>query len=241
MMKKTLKKILRWFLYFHVFVGLALVLTHCSFSNYAEKSYERAKEEKPFDVIIVPGVPYDKSATTSMMTLRLYWAKHLYDSGFTKNIIFSGSSVYTPFVEGITMKIMADSLGIPPEHTFYETKAEHSTENVYYSWKMAKEKGFQKIALASDPYQSAMLRRFMRRYTPDVKSIPIVFPLLDIDDRSLPKIDTTAAFINDFVSITERESFWERFRGTLGKKVKEDVREMKERNKKQRSALVTAN
>jgi hypothetical protein len=219
-------------------MGLMLVLTHCSVSNYAEKSYEKAKQEKPFDVIIVPGVPYDKAATTSVMTLRLYWAKHLYDSGFTKNIIFSGSSVYTPFVEGIAMKIMADSLGIPSEHTFYETKAEHSTENIYYSWKMAKEKGFQKIALASDPYQSAILKRFMKKYTPGVKSIPIVFPLLDIDDRSLPKIDTTAAFNENFVSITERESFWQRFRGTMGKRVRDDIKEQK-RNSKE--SMVSAN
>lgn len=237
-MNKTLKNILKWFLYFHVFMALALVLTQCSFSNYAEKSYERAKKEKPYDVIIVPGVPYEKASTTSVMTLRLFWAKHLYDSGFTKNIIFSGSSVYTHFVEGIAMKIMADSLGIPANHTFFETKAEHSTENVYYSWKMAKEKGFEKIALATDPYQAAMLRRFIRRYTPGVKSVPIVFSLLDIDDRSLPKIDTTAAYVENFVSITEREGFWERFRGTMGKRVREDV---KEENKKEKSTLMSGN
>lgn len=237
-MSKMLKNILKWFLYFHVFMALALVLTQCSFSNYAEKSYERAKKEKPYDVIIVPGVPYEKASTTSVMTLRLFWAKHLYDSGFTKNIIFSGSSVYTHFVEGIAMKIMADSLGIPANHTFFETEAEHSTENVYYSWKMAKEKGFERIALATDPYQAAMLRRFMRRYTPGVKSVPIVFSLLDIDDRSLPKIDTTAAYVENFVSITEREGFWERFRGTMGKRVREDV---KEENKREKSTLMSGN
>ena len=119
---------------------------------------------------------------------------------------------------------MADSLGIPPEHTFYEATAEHSTENVYFSWKMAKEKGFEKIALATDPYQAAMLRRFIRRYTPGVKNVPIVFSLLDIDDRSLPKIDTAAAYVDNFVSITKRESFWERFRGTMGRRVIEDVK-----------------
>lgn len=228
---RRLKKIGKWFLFTHLFLAMALVFTHCSFNNYAKKSYAKAEKEKPFDVIIVPGVPYDKAATTSVMTLRLFWAKHLYDSGFTKNIIFSGSSVYTPFFEGKAMKIMADSLGIPSDHTFYETNAEHSTENLYYSWKMAKEKGFQKIALASDPYQSALLRRFIKKYTPGVKTIPIVFPLLDIDDRSLPKIDTLAVYNENFVSITERESFWERFRGTMGKKVREDIKEQKRQAK----------
>src|SRR3989337_931757 len=186
-MNNRLKKISKGFLYMYLFLGLALGLTQCSFSNYADKSYAKAQKEKPFDVIIVPGVPYEKAKTNSVMTLRLFWAKHLYDSGYTKNIIFSGSSVYTHFVEGIAMKIMADSLGIPTDHTFYETKAEHSTENLYYSWKMAREKGFQKIAVATDPYQSAMLRSFIRRHCPDVKQVPIVFKLLDIDDRSLDR------------------------------------------------------
>ena len=226
-------------------MALVLVLTHCSVTKHAERSYANARKEKPYDVIIVPGVPYDKSATTTVMTLRLYWAKHLYDSGFTRNIIFSGSSVYTHFVEGIAMKIMADSLGIPPNHTFYETEAEHSTENIYYSWKMAREKGFRKIALATDPYQAALLRRFMRRYTPGVKNIPIVFSLLDIDDRSLPKIDTTAAFVDNFVPITKRENFWERLQGTMGKRVHEDVKrekaDEKEEAKKQKDALSSAN
>ncbi len=239
-MNRRLKKILKGFVIFHVVMALALVLMQCSFTNYAEKSYARAKKEKPYDVIIVPGVPYDKSATTSVMTLRLYWAKHLYDSGFTKNIIFSGGSVYTHFVEGIAMKIMADSLGIPPNRTFYETTAEHSTENVYFSWKLAKEKGFNKIALATDPYQAALLRRFIKRYTPGVKAVPIVFSLLDIDDRSLPKIDTTKAYVENFVSIADRENFWERFRGTMGKRVREDVKQEKQ-VQKDKAVLMSGN
>ncbi len=213
---RILKKIFKWFVFFHVFLALVLVLTHCSVTKQTERSYEQARKEKPYDVIIVPGVPYDKANTTSVMTMRLYWAKHLYDSGFTKNIIFSGSSVYTHFVEGIAMKIMADSLGIPVGNTFFETQAEHSTENIYFSWKMAREKGFEKIALATDPYQAALLKSFMKRFTPGVKSIPIVFSMLDIDDRSLPKIDTTAAFVHNFVPITKRESFWERFQRNNG-------------------------
>lgn len=236
-MNKTLTKTIKGFLYVHLLLALALILTHCSFSNYAEKSYSRAKKEKPYDVVIVPGVPYEKSSTSSVMTLRLYWAKHLYDSGFTKNIIFSGSSVYTHFVEGMIMKIMADSLGIPSDHTFFETKAEHSTENVYFSWKMAKAKGFEKIALATDPYQAGMLRRFMRLYCPGIKSVPIVFRLLDIDDRSIPKIDTTAAYVDNFVSIMKRESFWERFQGTMGKRVREDAKEAR----KEKSNVSTGN
>jgi len=224
-MSKGLKKFLRIFLYFHVFLAVALLLTHCSFSHYAKKSFERAQKEKPFDVIIVPGVPYEKERTTSIMAMRIYWAKQLYDSGYTKNIIFSGSAVYSPFVEGIAMKVIADSLGIPSDHTFSETRAEHSTENVYYSWKMAKEMGFRKIALSTDPFQAGMLRSFVKKFTPGVQSIPVVFDQLDMEGKVLPVIDTTAAYKVNFVSIKKRESFWERLRGTMGRRVKKEAKE----------------
>jgi len=230
-MTRVLKKFFKIFIYVHVLLAFALLLTHCSFSHYARKSYERAEKEKPWDAVIVPGVPYEKENTTSVMKMRILWAKYLYDSGMTKNIIFSGAAVYSPYVEGIAMKTIADSLGIPPAHTFSETKAEHSTENVYYSWKLAKEMGFEKIAIASDPFQSRLLKSFAKKYCPGVVTIPVVFERLNTDDLPLPVIDLTAAYREDFVSILERESFWQRFRGTMGKKVREEVKSEGELNR----------
>jgi hypothetical protein len=225
------KRILRGIFYLHVFIIIAGLFTNCTFSHYAKKSYERAKKEKPYDVVIVPGVPYEGDETTGVMKMRIFWAKHLYDSGFTKNIIFSGSSVYSPYVEGIVMKIMSDSLGIPPENTFSETRAEHSTENVYYSWRMAKDLGFTKIALASDPFQAGLLRSFIRKYCPEMKAIPIMFDVIEMDELKLPKINASAAYVDNFTPITKRETFWQRMRGTMGKKVKEEIKaEKREKN-----------
>jgi hypothetical protein len=235
MSKKIIRKIIKIFIYVHVFLIVGLVFTHCTFTHYAKKSYESAKLEKPFDVVIVPGVPYEGINTTSVMKMRLFWAKYLYDSGFTKNIIFSGSSVYSPYVEGVVLKIMADSLGIPSDHTFSETKAEHSTENAYYGWKMAKELGFKKIALATDPFQAGLLKSFIKRWCPGMKAIPIIFDTMEIDEKQLPAIDLTSAHVDQFVSITEREGFWVRFRGTMGKKVKEEAKE--DRQKAQENSL----
>jgi hypothetical protein len=106
---------------------------------------------------------------------------------------------------------------------------------------LAKEKGFDKIAVATDPYQAAMLRSFSRRCCPGVKHIPIVFSKLDIDDRSLPKIDTTAAYAKDFVSIMDRENFWQRFRGTMGSRVKDEMRRDAKEAKKEKPAVYTGN
>lgn len=207
---------------FAILIGL--VLSSCTFSKYATKSYAKAEKSVPYDAIIVPGLPYNKEKTSPVMKMRMFWAKHLFDKGIARNVIFSGGAVYTPFVESIAMRTMADSLGIPSSHTFSETEAEHSTENVYYSWKLAKGLGFKKVALATDPFQSAMLKSFVRKFTPEVDIIPVVYDKIDLKDNDLPRIDTTAAYKSNFVSIKERQSFFQRMRGTLGKRVKEEKR-----------------
>ena len=58
---RILKKIFKWFVYFHVFLALVLVLTHCSVTKQTERSYAQARKEKPYDVIIVPGVAVRQS------------------------------------------------------------------------------------------------------------------------------------------------------------------------------------
>ena len=69
------------------------------------KSYHKALAQAPFDVIIVPGIPYDgKSWSNNVMKDRVVWSCFLYSRGIARNIIYSGSAVYTPYTEG---KIMA--------------------------------------------------------------------------------------------------------------------------------------
>jgi hypothetical protein len=218
------------FSYLMIVVISGFLFSQCTFTRYAKKSFRQAQQEKPFDVIIVPGVPYEGEKTTGVMKMRLFWAKYLYDSGYTRNIIFSGSSVYSPYVEGIVMKIMSDTLGIPSEHTFSETKAEHSTENAYYGWKLAKSLGFEKIALASDQFQSGLLKSFMRRYCPGMRAIPILWDKINVDDKELPRINAASGYVENFVHITKREGFWKRLKGTLGKRVKEEVKAEKRRS-----------
>jgi uncharacterized SAM-binding protein YcdF (DUF218 family) len=228
---KMKQNTIRLFLILIAVIILSHAFSACTFSAFSKKSYKNAVASKPYDVIIVPGLPYDKEKTSSVMKMRMFWAKYLYDSGFTRNIIFSGGAVYTPFVESIAMKVMADSLGIPSKYTFSETEAEHSTENVYYSWKKAKGLGFRKIAVATDPFQASMLRGFIRKHTPGVDIIPIIYDKIDVENRELPRIDTTSSYRRDFVSIKEREGFFERFRNTMGKRIKEE-KKLEEARKK---------
>ena len=197
-------------------------LATCSYSiKKAEKMYLEAKD-KTFDAIIVPGVPYNKDTWSDVMKIRVYWSKFLYDKGIAKNIIYSGSAVYSPYYEAEIMALYAQKLGIPSEHIFTENKAEHSTENVYYSYKYSKLLGFKSIALATDPFQSKMVKSFIRKELKgEITVIPIVYDTLRAMDPAMydPIIEPITAFDSSFISITERESFWKRLQGTRGKNV----------------------
>jgi hypothetical protein len=88
---------------------------------------------------------------------------------------------------------------------------------------MATDLGFKKIALATDPYQTGMLKSLIREYTPGVMSIPIQFEKIDARNKTLPEIDPSIAHVSPFVALPDRESFWKRFQGTMGKRVKEEA------------------
>ncbi|MBK7241206.1 MAG: YdcF family protein [Flavobacteriales bacterium] len=187
------------------------------------KYYNKALAKQPFDAVIVPGTPFLNGKWDRITQGRMLWAKHLYDSGVTKNIICSGSDVYSPYKEGEIMRLYAVKMGIPESHVFAETQAEHSTENVFYGYKLARSKGFEKVALASDIFQTKLLKRFVRkmhrRLDAEITVIPMLEDTIAAMDQSTPAIDPSSAYESDFVSIVERESKWKRFMGTLGKHV----------------------
>ena len=196
-----------------------LLINSCSFSSKTTRRLFKESANEQYDLIIVPGVPFENGTWSRVMKGRVYWSKYLYDKGIAKNIMYSGNSVYTPYYEAEIMAMYAEAIGIPKANIYTETKAEHSTENVYYSYKKAKKLGFSKIALATDPFQAKLLRRFTReKVSPDVKLIPFVVDTLRTIEPDMvdPVINPEQAFNKNFVSITTRQTFWQRFRGTRG-------------------------
>jgi hypothetical protein len=198
-------------------IGIRLPSPH---SRYARLKYKEV--HAPFDVIVVPGFPYQQDVP-SIIKLRLCWARYLFNAGITENIIFSGSAVYSPYLEGVALKIMADSLGLPSHRTFAETHAEHSIENVYYSMKMARAMGFKKIAVATDPFQAKMLEPLVAKYCPDITVIPIVYSKIRGETDRIPLIDPSSAFVNNFVSLKEIETKAQRHRGTKGRRIESEI------------------
>lgn len=172
-------------------------------------------------MIIVPGVPFNGGRWDTVMKGRVLWATYLYRKGYTKNIIFSGGAVYSPYYESKIMALYGAALGIPEKNIFVDTIAEHSTENVYFSYQLAKKNGFKKIALATDPFQSANLMGFTkRRFKLPIDHIPFVEDSLRVLKDLNPEIDPESAKVKDFKSILTTQSKFQRFKGTLGKNIR---------------------
>jgi uncharacterized SAM-binding protein YcdF (DUF218 family) len=203
-------------------VACLLVLNACSFSNAKAKQEYTETSQTTYDIIIVPGIPLNKGVWDRTMKARVYWSKYLYDKGIAKNVMYSGSSVYSPYYEGHVMALYAEAIGIPKEHIFSETMAEHSTENMYYGYYKSLKLGFKKIALATDPFQAKSLKSFaMRKLSKDIGVFPIVYDSLKTLEPIMtdPVIDYAKAYNKDFVHIKDRESFWIRMMGTMGFKM----------------------
>jgi uncharacterized SAM-binding protein YcdF (DUF218 family) len=207
---------------------ISIFLSGCSSILSPEKKYESAVWNAPFDAVIVPGFPHQKDNWSMVVKCRVYWAVYLYNEGITKNIIFSGSAVYTPYIESEIMALYAEQMGVPREHIFVETKAEHSSENLYYSYVLAQENGFKSIAVASDAVQCGFLKRFKRKFKlKDVHFIPIVYKDLQLNECPDLHINDQEAYVTDFVPLKDRESFFMRYRCTHGYKVKKLIQQTK--------------
>jgi len=199
-----------------------LLFSLCScaiFRPSPQKCLTENKINAPYDAIIVPGVPFDGETWSETMHARVLWSKYLFDNGYTKNIIYSGSAVYTEYEEAAIMAKYAEAMGIPKEHIYTDPRAEHSTENIYYSYQVAKKNNFKTLALATDPFQANSMRTFVKKFDFPIDFLPIVFDTLKMQDQTTPKIDPTTAKVEHFVSIKERESFGKRLKGTMGQNI----------------------
>jgi uncharacterized SAM-binding protein YcdF (DUF218 family) len=94
---------------------------------------------------------------------------------------------------------MADSLGIPPQHTFVEDKAIHSYQNAIYGKRLAKKLGFKKIAIATDPYQFAYMTYLLNLFTPGMPILTFMPERMVEFIQPLPDIDSSDAYLHDFV------------------------------------------
>lgn len=212
-------------IYISVFIMSGMLMTSCA-NKAALKRFEHVRQHQiTYDAVVVPGVPFRDSSWQNTMKLRVYWAKYLYDQGLTKNIIFSGGAIYTPYSECEIMRLYALEMGIPDENIYIDSLAEHSTENVYYGYYLALDNSLDKIALASDPYQTNGLKGFVkklnRKLNTKIDILPCVIDTV-MQKSPLPdyEIDFSKAYKTEsYINITESQSMFYRLRGTMGQHI----------------------
>ncbi len=197
-------------------VFLAYLIYRITPHRTTQLALDRIKDITPLDAIIVPGVPFDGKKWHAVMQARVMWSVILYRNGYVRNIIYSGGAVYTPYKEGIIMGLYAEKLGIPKENIICDTRARHSTENIYYGYKEAQKAGFKTIGVATDVFQSTMLRPFtIRKFSSTIYHLPFTQDAIAAFTNITPEIDPTPAFTPDFVSIVTNDSLIKRLKGTL--------------------------
>lgn len=188
--------------------------------SFSFSSTAKEKNEPIYDAIIVPGYPYTPDGKMNMIyKMRLHWAVELYETGRAKNIIVSGGAVHTPYVEAKIYALYLEEMGVDPSVIYIEDRAEHSLENVFYGMELAKELGFENVAVATDLFQSGMLHILGKRHDVKMNYLPakLGFIISKKWKSFKGEIDHMQAFVEDFVPLKDREDKKTRMEGTRGR------------------------
>lgn len=207
---------------FFLIAVCALCFSSCFFMGPSpRKRLQKIGEFKPLDVAIVPGLPLYQGQWDTLLKTRMLWSEFLIKKGYVKNVLYSGNAVYTPWVEGSSMALIARELGIDTAYILIDTIAEHSTENLYYGYLLAKQKGYQHIAIATDPFQCAMLHKFAKKnFEEEIHFLPVIYDSIKARTGVEVRIDTTLTKKKWFKPLEARQGYKERMKGTRGKGIK---------------------
>ena len=133
---------------------------------------------QPFDTVIVPGCPSQDDGRPSRCQLaRALWAAVLWERGWAKGFITSGSDVHTPYVEAEAIAQVMTALGVPAERIWIEGDALHTDENMFYSLRIARSLGARTVGVASTRGHALWACRMMIDWGQDCRSLS-----LDLDE-----------------------------------------------------------
>jgi hypothetical protein len=157
----------------------ASVATMCGGCGGSQYNVARPPPQ-PFDAIVVPGCPCEDDGRLSHCQMgQAGNAARLWQEGWTRNFIVSGSDVHTPYVEAEAIAQAMTTLGVPPAHILIERDALHSDENIYYSLLLAKRAGFARLAVTSFGSVAGSLCRFMVKFGHECAAIQVDIGALD--------------------------------------------------------------
>ncbi len=167
----------------------------------------RADGHARYDAVIIPGCPSEDDGSLSRCQMsRAAWAAVLWQRGVTGAFITSGGAVHSRYVEADAIAAGIGALGVPPDRIFVERNALHTDENMYYSLRIARARGWTRLAVASQKGHAAWSCRMLEdwgardcgAFSVDMDAVRATHPL-----ERLRSVRTEAA--PDYVPLVERE------------------------------------
>ena len=111
--------------------------------------------EKPVDAVIVLSASVDGDGMLGYSSRRrVAAAVALLTAGKARYLILSGGPIRHPRVSSAAelMHEYAVTLGAPPDRLVHEARARSTFENLRFSLPLAEERGFERLAIATDTY-----------------------------------------------------------------------------------------
>lgn len=147
-----------------------------------------AFRDAAFDAVLVPGCPANDDGTVSVCQWRrASWAADLFHGGSVDHVIVSGAAVYNPYVEAEGLAMALEEQGVPSDRITLERTARHTDQNAAFSLRIAEERGWNRLAVASDGLHAVIVDKMLTEWSADVDVVALpVQPTLNEDVPHLP-------------------------------------------------------
>ncbi len=188
--------------------GMSLLVTLIHFGCAAGRLEVPLPVAEPFDAVIVPGCPSARDGgLTRCQKRRAMWATILWERGAARHFITSGAAVYSPFVEAEAIAAAMAALGVPPERIYLEPEALHTEENIYNGLQIARLKGWQRLAVASDRGQAVGACQMLEDWHGSCGAFTMDDALVEerLATAAAPLQEVRTAAVREFVPIATRE------------------------------------
>ena len=128
------------------------------------------KPQKADSIVVFAGGVGESGKAGQGYEERVQQAVSLYKKGYARNIIFSSGYAFV-YKEPALMNTLAVSLGVPQDAIILEEKASNTYENVKFTSRILKNKGWNKILLVSSPYHMLRASLVFKKQSPDINVI----------------------------------------------------------------------
>lgn len=130
-------------------------------------------ETAPADAVLVLGRALDRDRPSPVFRARLDHGARLWGDGLAPRIVISGGRTgRSPVSEAQAGRDYLAGLGVPEAALHLEDRSRHTLENLYFVRETARERGWARLLLVSDPLHLARAATLARGLALDVRTSP---------------------------------------------------------------------